>query len=222
MRPVDPTPRPRSRRAAFSLAAWCCALLAGFVAIHRGASIPGEALAAPAHWPASTTLPLDEARPTLLLFAHPNCPCTRATVRQLASVERVRLGSVRAIVVLSGPAVDDDANASLAAAAAPLLRAEVVLDPSGEEARRFGASTSGHVALFSTRARTLFSGGVTPGRGHEGRCESLDSLNRALRDGAPAPDAYPVFGCPIFNAEHNAHASPSAGCCAPPEGSTHP
>lgn len=218
MRPVASTPRPLSRRARVGLALWACALVVGFGALHRASSIPGEALAAPARWPASAAIPPDETRPTLLLFAHPHCPCTRATVRQLATLDALRGGAVRVVALLSGPAVDERAADSLAAHAAGALRASIVPDPSGEEARRFGATTSGHAILYSPRGDALFSGGVTPGRGHEGRSDSLDALARALRTASPSRDPFPVFGCPIFDAhdrrDHDATNASQTDCCA--------
>ena len=47
---------------------------------------PGVAAAAPTSWPAGVALPRSAGRPTLVLFLHPRCSCSRAT---LAELERV-------------------------------------------------------------------------------------------------------------------------------------
>src|SRR5690606_17883819 len=38
------------------------------------------------HWPADSTLELAGDRASLLLFLHPRCPCSRATVHELTRV----------------------------------------------------------------------------------------------------------------------------------------
>jgi hypothetical protein len=74
----------------------------------------------------------------------------------------------------------------------------VCLDPDGEEARRFGVETSGHVLLYDDQGHLLFSGGITSGRGEQG-----DNVGQAallgriigMREEGPAS---PVFGCPLL------------------------
>jgi hypothetical protein len=74
----------------------------------------------------------------------------------------------------------------------------VVWDEGGAEARRFGATTSGHAVLYSPDGRLLFRGGLTGARGHAGDNANLDAL-AAVLDGAPSPHInVPVFGCPLF------------------------
>jgi hypothetical protein len=97
--------------------------------------------------------------------------------------------------------------------------ARVMVDVAGEEARRFGVTTSGHVIVADADGRVRFSGGVTPGRGHEGACDALGKFESALAgEGAleGASERLPVFGCPIFGEERC--GMPSAGavsgaCC---------
>jgi len=179
---------------------------------------PGAAGPTPLVWPDDAHLALDHAAPTVLLFAHPKCPCTRATIRQLASLPPA--ARPRVTLVLSGPAVDPDASAPLADLARETLRADVVLDRSGEEARRFGAVTSGHVIAYSASRRLLFAGGVTPGRGHQGPTDALSALRDALERGVPAPGSSTVFGCPIFGDPAEPALQPStnqaAPCCPAP------
>src|SRR5688500_947730 len=37
----------------------------------------------PEHWPSGTKIPLALDRATLVMFAHPKCPCTRASIEEL-------------------------------------------------------------------------------------------------------------------------------------------
>ena len=43
----------------------------------------GVANGAPARWPAPSRIELIPGQPTLALFAHPKCPCTRASLAEL-------------------------------------------------------------------------------------------------------------------------------------------
>lgn len=65
------------------LPAWSIAVIGGMGALFAYASEPGLVRHAPQSWPQSTALEPPERRPALLVFLHPNCPCSRATVRQL-------------------------------------------------------------------------------------------------------------------------------------------
>src|ERR1043165_5323235 len=80
---------PRSSRrsliAAFAVP-WMAAVAWGFYALARYDATPGASAEAPAHWPSDAPLALDPTRLTLLLFAHPRCPCTRATLGELDRV----------------------------------------------------------------------------------------------------------------------------------------
>ena len=84
----------------------------------------------------------------------------------------------------------------LAGGAPAVAGAATVGDPRAAEAGRFGVATSGHALLFDRDGRLLFSGGITPSRGHEGDNFGASAILARL-DGRPAPAESPVFGCPI-------------------------
>jgi hypothetical protein len=54
---------------------------------------PGEDATAPRTWPGGTTLVRATNQPTLVLLAHPQCTCTRASLAELA--EALALATVR-------------------------------------------------------------------------------------------------------------------------------
>jgi hypothetical protein len=62
---------------------WTVMLAPGWCALLRHQVTPGVNKGVPEHWPKDTALPLDSERPTLVLFAHRHCPCTRTTLREL-------------------------------------------------------------------------------------------------------------------------------------------
>src|ERR1044072_8401392 len=77
--------RPATTRWVVAGAIWLLAVTAGFGALLRYASTPAPPDdSAPARWPATTALTRAGARSQLVLFAHPHCPCTHASVTELA------------------------------------------------------------------------------------------------------------------------------------------
>lgn len=181
------------------LAIWIIAVVAGAGQLMRYQYQAGEAGAHPATWPAGSILPRAADRPTLLLFSHPMCPCTRASLNELA-VLLTRFGDrVSALAVLRAypdlPATSEASQLRRQAEAIPGLRA--IADADGRESRRFGAATSGQVLLYDTTGRLLYAGGITAARGHEGANTGRSSLEALIDGRAPAPASLPVFGCPL-------------------------
>jgi hypothetical protein len=66
------------------LAAWLLAVGAGLSILWAYAGTPGPPATAAATWPAAASVARDTRTPVLLLFLHPHCPCSRATVGELA------------------------------------------------------------------------------------------------------------------------------------------
>lgn len=194
-------PETTSRRfgAAGWLTVWGSAVALGMLLMAAYASAPGEPGAAPARWPAGAAVPLDGRRPTLLIFLHPRCPCSLASLDELA-VLLVRCGDrVAARAVVVGPADGGGGwfPPSLRATLAGIPGLAVSADPGGVEARRFAVTTSGHVLLYGPGGERLFSGGITPGRGERGDNLGRSALfGRIMGGGRDGPEP-PVFGCPL-------------------------
>ena len=191
-----------------ALVVWLLGISAGMAALWRHASRPGSSGAAPSHWPADSPLVRAKDRPTVVLVAHPHCPCTRASFEELSRVLARCRRPLALHALLWQPAHLPDSWAdtalrrhALALAAGVGGHSSVTVDEGGEEARRHGVRTSGHVLLYQPDGRLVFSGGVTAARGHAGDNPGKDALTTILL--AP-PDAgasrveAPVFGCPLF------------------------
>jgi hypothetical protein len=174
-----------------SVVCWVALISLGGWALSQHAWSAGAAAPTPA-----ATSPTD--RPTLIVFAHPHCPCSRVTVAELAWVlDRCPIPvAVRVFLAAPEGAADGWDDTPLRAEAARLPGAVLTTDD-GREATRFGARTSGHTVVYDAAGRLLFSGGVTAGRGHRGGNPGRDAALAALRDGRPGPSS-PVFGCPLF------------------------
>src|SRR5687767_14372837 len=73
-----------TRRALVSMGlVWMSALVLGFTGLVQYQAGPGSAASAPVHWPSDCSLARADREATLLVFAHPQCPCTRATIGEL-------------------------------------------------------------------------------------------------------------------------------------------
>src|SRR5919107_3685313 len=122
---------------------------------------PGAAAAAPRTWPAGSRIETDARRATLVMLAHPHCPCTRASIGELARLMTQAQGRVTAYVLFVRPSNFSDAwvQSELWASAAAIPGVTPVLDDEGVEAGRFHAATSGQTVLYDAAGNLLFSGG---------------------------------------------------------------
>jgi hypothetical protein len=67
------------RRAAL----WMIALAVGFAILIDHDLRAGSSSTAACHWPADSSLARSGDGPTLVMFIHPHCPCTAASLEQL-------------------------------------------------------------------------------------------------------------------------------------------
>jgi hypothetical protein len=178
---------------------WAAAVAGGFAVLWRYKSTPADQERPPARWPAQSRLTLSRDRPTLLVFAHPHCPCTQATITEVGRLlARTHDRIATHVLLVEPPGVPANwADTALWQRAATLPGATLWRDEGAREAGRFRARASGLLVLYDTAGRRLFSGGITASRGHEG-----DSFGRrrllALIEGRPADhDQTPVFGCAL-------------------------
>ncbi len=181
------------------LLGWGLALGFGFVLLGAYAARPGDPGAPQKRWPRSSALVLDERRCNLLIFLHPACPCSQASIEELAYVMARSRGRVRAQALLVVPETIPKrwALGKLENQLSELRDLGVRRDTGGVEQRRFGAATSGHVLLYDCRGRLVFSGGITPARGHVGPSYGRDALLAYLERESNDRAASPVFGCPL-------------------------
>ena len=136
-----------------------------------------------------------------MMFVHPLCSCTRASLTELREALDVMdpLPAVR-IVLLSPKGIDEDWQEHIAAIAQRIPEATLVTDVEGKAAEKFGASTSGHVVVYDHAGKLLFSGGITQGRGHVGDNRGRRDLISTLRGGEHVHE-HPIFGCGLDDPE---------------------
>jgi hypothetical protein len=179
---------------------WTATVAIGGTLLWKYAATAGVAATAPEQWPARSRLAPEAGRATLVMLAHPRCPCTRASIAELA-VLMDRIGTRGRAHVLfirpRGAPGDGWEKTELWRAAARIPGVRVHADPNGAEAALFGAITSGQVVVYDASGRLVFRGGVTGARGHEG---DNPGLSRALAviSGRPTDrNESNVFGCEL-------------------------
>src|SRR5882724_5524565 len=70
----------------WAAALWIVAIGAGFGLLAEFDSTAGAAGESPRQWPRETGIVRTPGRASLLMFAHPRCPCTRASLTELARI----------------------------------------------------------------------------------------------------------------------------------------
>jgi hypothetical protein len=177
---------------------WIASVAFGMRVLFDYENTPGRVGALSAAWPA-TQIERATDRPTLVMLAHPYCPCTAASIGELAQIMARLEGRVSAYVILVRPkgARGDWEDTNLRRSAEAIPGVKVVFDPDGVEASRFGAETSGHTELFGADGQLLFNGGITASRGHAGDNAGENAIVALLNKQTPARTQTLVFGCPL-------------------------
>lgn len=189
---------------------WSAAVAFGWARVLDYTFRPGDAGTPSRSWPADPPSPHrvaalrgDGRCARLVMVAHPHCPCTRASIAELAHVLARARGSVVATVLFYRPrqASQGWERTDLWRSAAAIPGVTVLADPDGREARRLGVVTSGHVLVYDRTGKRLFTGGITGSRGHAGHNVGRDSVIQLLTRGVAARRHSFVYGCSIRTAQ---------------------
>ncbi len=179
---------------------WVASIAIGLFVVCAYSTTPGEAGVQQSLWPANCSLNLDQHRPTLLMFVHPRCPCSRASLSELARTMAIAGEDISARVVFFAPDPEtaDWSGGELRPIAEAIPSLEVVDDRDGQLAAQFGIATSGHVLVYQPGGELVFSGGLTVARGHEGESTGRRAILALLNGENNSTHTYPVFGCPLI------------------------
>jgi hypothetical protein len=180
-------------------AAWTTAVGFGLWNMVRYEMTPAAIAEVPENWPAGSALRHDADRPTLVLFVHPHCPCSRASLDELAVLVTHRGGKMSTTVVFLKPPGFDKGweKTDLWRTAESIPETTVFCDEGGTETARFHARVSGETLLYDREGRLLFHGGLTPSRGHRGDSAGRSAVELLLAGEASPLRETPVFGCSL-------------------------
>lgn len=181
---------------------WLSAVVYGMFFLWQYQSTPGEEPLAAAAWPDESQMTFNSMRPTLVMFAHPRCPCTTASLNELAKImtlgpERV---DARLVFFKSSAFPEGWEKTALWKTATAIPGVTVSSDNDGNLARLFNATTSGYVLLYNTQGKLLFHGGITGSRGHAGDNAGKSAIESLLLHGTAKQHETFTFGCPLLKA----------------------
>ena len=166
-----------------AVALWLPAVVYGMTVMWSYATTPGQPAEPPRFWPATAAIKQREGQATLVMFAHPQCECTRATLGEFEILMAQAKGRLEAYVFFYRPASEDSAWAKtdLWRTASAIPGVHSFDDPDADMAKRFGVFTSGQALLYGSDGRLLFKGGITAFRGHSGDNAGRSALAALVR-----------------------------------------
>ena len=156
----------------------------------------------PTDWPAGIkSITLDD-KPLVLVFLHPKCPCSRATIDELSTAISHGASHARFVAIFEQPPGMDDrwveTDTWTKAESIPVLVR--VRDFDGRLSSLFDVRTSGETVVYSPQGKLLFHGGLTLGRDHRGENAGrsfIESLATRSVTMSSSTCSSPVFGCPL-------------------------
>lgn len=179
---------------------WTGCVGAGFGLLAHEEFTPVHPTTVTTNFPPASELPLAAGKPTLVLFLHPHCPCSRATLHELEKLlvqtqDRLAVEIVFPIPAGTPPGWE---KGDLLTWAGTIPGARVTRDEHGVIARQFGVFGSGHTLLYAATGQLLFSGGITASRGEEGDNVGEAAVADFVLRGHSDITHTPVFGCTLL------------------------
>ena len=189
---------------------WGLMVCCGMFQLQQYANTPNLGALAPARYPEELSPLRKPDCSTLLVFVHPRCPCSTATIGELERLV-ARLNPEVLVHVVFWHPEGLPANwheTALWQQACRVPRINVIDDVGCVLTRRFGVLTSGQTVLYDAAGRLRFAGGITMARGHAGDNPGSDHVLSMAGTGPITGDTGPmccqVFGCPLQEAENRA------------------
>lgn len=179
---------------------WLILVGAGFISLAVYQHGEGEIAERESTWVESGLIQHDANQCQLLVFLHPRCACSLATLNELARIQsrcKDRL-SIQVVIYHPSSAEADWLQSPNVKLIKQIPNVRWTLDLDGSLAQQFGVRTSGHAMLFSPKGDVVFSGGITPARAHEGDNLGKQAIERYVCLGEKSVEESNVYGCPIF------------------------
>ena len=190
------------------VAIWALSFIGGYWTLVHYHQTPSESVATAQHWTAED-LKLCPTAPTILIAIHPQCACTRASLRELQRIlARYRCPTeVQALIYtphdLNPAEMKSWEQSATMSELANIAKINCHRDPEGKTATELGMHTSGDIRIYHPNGRLLFHGGVTSARAHEGESLATAKVLAALRGELERPESHPVYGCSLKNVRNN-------------------
>ena len=189
-----------------AVAVWIVAVVLGMTLLWRYKLSAGAPDSAPPRWPSASLVERSPVLPTLVMFVHPKCACSRASIAELSRLMTDVQSRASATVLFLRPGGLEEGweKTDLWRRASEIPGVTVRLDADGAEAARFGAIVSGTTMLYGIDGALLFHGGITPSRGHEGDSAGRRRITSLVNVGRADLAQSPTYGCDLQSADERA------------------
>lgn len=178
-------------------AIWAVVVVVGMGFLVKYANSAGKLTAAPAQIATEPGAPTGECQ--LFMFVHPHCPCSVASVSELAKIMSRCEGQLKATVYFirpaSQPAGWEQGHLWNLVHSIPHVNAQI--DECGLKATRFHANTSGETLVYDREGQLCFQGGITAARGHAGDNRGESAIIAIALGTDFHVESSPIFGCPL-------------------------
>jgi hypothetical protein len=180
---------------------WLGLIAGGYVWLLRYSFASGKTSVAPRTLPSFLATTTTASRAQLVLSLHPRCPCSLATLRELAKILSRAPNASDVTVLMYKPASAPDSWLEGALLnECRRMNCQVRPDADGNLAASLGSLTSGQVLLYAADGSLRYQGGITSSRGHEGDNAGEDAVIEILQGNRISHQPIAVFGCPIQQA----------------------
>lgn len=192
----------RSARMPFLFGLWLTLLCFGIFISLEYEKTPARVVQAVGPIPSSlSTLPSPAKEFQLLMFAHPKCACTKASLSELARFMYVNNTVETRIYFIVPRSYGSWKDSETVKIASKIPGVAVSVDYDGAIAKSYQAVASGECFLFDRKSNLLFHGGITQSRGHEGANAGLDQISSIVRKNTQLTAHNAVYGCALFDAK---------------------
>jgi len=202
------------KRLVFGITFWAVLTAAGFTALAFYSATPGEAVSSPAWDRLNLPFPLPADKHLLVMAIHPKCPCTRASVGELARLIRYAEGKLACQLLIYQPPQAETSwqQTGLLETASNLPQTNLLFDTAGNWAKQLGMATSGSVVVYAPSGEPVFTGGITAARNHHGDNLGSDTILSILAGSNPTTQTTAVYGCRL-SLQNNACLTADKTCC---------
>ena len=131
--------RPNRNAYRLLIANWAIGLVSGFSLIVSHNFATGNVSSAPIEWPDGINLESDANHPTLLVFIHPQCPCSSATIGELERLLADVNQQVKCTILMVCPSdhVDQWMKSKNTERSKSIEGVQIVVDVDGTTAAKF-------------------------------------------------------------------------------------
>lgn len=188
-----------------SFTIWLMSIVIATGALWAYEKTPGPIGSQPMNWPTNSLLHQRKGAGVVLLFVHPQCPCSAATLKNFDALPKPEHFDFSVVFTMPIDAEDTWKETSNVRLASRIPSCQVYFDQNGTITKQFGVSTSGHCLAYDSDHVLRFTGGLTVSRGHEGDNQGMTGLSDVLAltttPQSAHPASYPIYGCPLHNDE---------------------